>query len=368
MKLICDGLDLSEAVLTVSKAASTKTTNPILEGIKLVAEDNCLTLIATDLEIAIEKRIKADVKIEGETVVPGRFFSEYIKKLTNEQIELTLNDKNQLSIKYTDSFGTIQCLNSQEFPNIKKVEDQKFFEITKHDLKTLVTKSIFAVATDDCKPILKGCRIEVDDKEKTIKSVALDGYRLALVKKEITNANSAFGITVPARSLVEISKIIDDTDDIVKIHVEKNYLMVDLDDTKIITRLLDGDFVNYNQIIPVNFTTSVVINKNQLEDGLERAGLLSRLGKNNVVKFDIQDKVMILSSKSEIGDIKENITISLNGKDLQIAFNARYFMDAVKAISDEFIKLNFSSAVAPCIITSNETDEFIYLILPVRLV
>ena len=144
--------------------------------------------------------------------------------------------------------------------------------------------------------------------------------------------------------------------------------MVDLDDTKIITRLLDGDFVNYNQIIPVNFTTSVVINKNQLEDGLERAGLLSRLGKNNVVKFDIQDKVMILSSKSEIGDIKENITISLNGKDLQIAFNARYFMDAVKAISDEFIKLNFSSAVAPCIITSNETDEFIYLILPVRLV
>ena len=366
MKLVCDGLDLSDAVLKVSKGTSNKTTNPILEGIKLVAEDNCLTLSATDLELSIEKKIKADVKIEGETVVPGRFFSEYIKKLTNEQIELNLNDKNQMSIKYADSFGTIQCLNSSEFPIIKQLDNAEYFEMTKKNFKALINKTIFAVAQEDSRPILKGCRLEVAD--KVVNAIALDGYRLALVKKPIISATADINITVPARSLNEIAKLMDDTDELVKVYVQKNHLMVDLDETKIVTRLLDGDFINYKQIIPVNFTTSITINKDQLADALDRAGLLSRIDKNNVVKYDITDKVMVLSSKSEIGDIKENITIALQGKDLTIAFNARYFIEALKVIGDEFIKLNFSSAVAPCIITSNDTDEFIYLILPVRLV
>jgi len=366
MKLVCDGLDLSDAVLKVSKGTSNKTTNPILEGIKLVAEDNCLTLSATDLELSIEKKIKADIKIEGETVVPGRFFSEYIKKLTNEQIELNLNDKNQMSIKYADSFGTIQCLNSSEFPVIKKLENAEYFEITKKNFKSIINKCIFAVAQEDSRPVLKGCRLEIE--EKTIKAIALDGYRLALVKKSIINTTANISITVPSRSLNEIAKLIDDGDEIIKVYVQKNHLMVDINETKIITRLLDGDFINYKQIIPVNFTTTIIINKDQLSDALDRAGLLSRIDKNNVVKYEITDKIMILSSKSEIGDIKENITISLQGKDLTIAFNARYFIEALRAISDEFIKLNFSSSVAPCIITSNDTDEFIYLILPVRLV
>lgn len=365
MKLICDGLDLSDAVLKVIKGTSNKTTNPILEGIKLVAEDNCLTLSATDLELSIEKKIKADIKIEGETVVPGRFFSEYIKKLTTEQIELTLNDKNQMSIKYADSFGTIQCLNSAEFPVIKKLEDSEFFEMTKRNFKSLINKAIFSVAQDDSRPLLKGCRFEVED--KIVKSIALDGYRLAFVKKPIVSTTANINVTVPSRSLNEIAKLIDDTDDLIKIHVQKNHLMVNIDETKIITRLLGGDFINYKQIIPVNFTTTVIINKDQLADALDRAGLLSRIDKNNVVKYDITDKVMVLRSKSEIGDIKENITIALQGKDLTIAFNARYFIEALRVISDEFIKLNFSSAVAPCIITSNDTDEYIYLILPVRM-
>ena len=182
----------------------------------------------------------------------------------------------------------------------------------------------------------------------------------------MTTAN--ISITVPARSLNEIAKLIDDDDEIIKVYVQKNHLMVDIDETKIITRLLDGDFINYKQIIPVNFTTTITINNDQLADALDRAGLLSRIDKNNVVKYEITDKVMVLSSKSEIGDIKENITVSLQGKDLAIAFNARYFIEALRVISDEFIKLNFSSSVAPCIITSNDTDEFIYLIVPVRLV
>ncbi len=366
MKLVCEGLELSDALLKVSKATSTKNTNPILEGIKLIAEENTLTLSATDLELSIEKTIRGEIKLEGVTVVPGKLFSEYIKKLNNEQIELNLNENNILSIKYTDSVGKIACLNASEFPQIKQVDYDDYFEIRQKDFKALITKSIFSVAVEDSRPILKGCKLEVANGRIT--AVALDGYRLALVNKDIISATKDFNIIVSARSLNEISKLLEDSDEAVKVYVQRNHLMVDLDSTKITTRLLDGDYLNYRQIIPTNFTTNVVLNKEQLENALERASLLSRIDKNNLVKFDITDKVMVLSSKSELGDIKENITISLTGNDLTIAFNARYFSEALRVVNNEFLKLSFTSTVAPCIITPNEGDEFLYLILPVRII
>ena len=365
MKIICDGADLSEAVLKVSKGTSSKTTNPILEGIKVVAEEDFVTLSATDLELSIEKTIRGMVQIEGEMVVPGKFFCEYIKKLNNEQIELNVDDKNVLSIKYTDSVGKIQCLNASEFPQIKQVEDSTYFEMKEKDLKALILKSIYAVATEDVRPILKGVKLEITKEQVT--AVALDGYRLAVVKKPIVSTNAEFSCIVPARSLNEISKLLGDEDKTIRVNVGRNFLMVDIDNTKLTTRLLEGDFINYNQIIPTDFNTYVTLNKDQLLDALERASLLSRVDRNNLVKFEISDKVMKLSSKSEIGDIKENITISLRGNDLNIAFNARYFTEALRVISDEFLKLNFTSAVSPCIIQSNDTDEFLYLILPVRI-
>ena len=365
MKIICDGADLSDAVLKVSKGTSNKTTNPILEGIKVVAEEDFVTLSATDLELSIEKTIRGMVQIEGEMVVPGKFFCEYIKKLNNEQIELNVDEKNMLSIKYTDSVGKIQCLNAVEFPQIKQVEDSSYFEMKEKDLKSLIAKSIYAVATEDVRPILKGVKLEITKEQIT--AVALDGYRLAVVKKPVVSTNAEFSCIVPARSLNEISKLIGDEDKTIKVNVGRNFLMVDIDNTKITTRLLEGDFINYNQIIPTDFNTNVVLNKDQLLDALERASLLSRVDRNNLVKFEISDKVMVLSSKSEIGDIKENITISLKGNDLTIAFNARYFTEALRAITDEFLQLKFTSNVSPCIITSNDSDEFLYLILPVRI-
>ena len=286
MKIICDGADLSDAVLKVSKGTSNKTTNPILEGIKVVAEEDFVTLSATDLELSIEKTIRAMVQIEGEMVVPGKFFSEYIKKLNNEQIELNVDEKNVLAIKYTDS---------------------SYFEMKEKDLKALINKSIYAVATEDVRPILKGVKLEIT-KEK-VTAVALDGYRLAVVKKPVVDANAEFSCIVPARSLNEISKLLSDEDRTIRVNVGRNFLMVDIDNTKMTTRLLEGDFINYNQIIPTDFNTNVVLNKEQLLDALERASLLSRVDRNNLVKFEISDKVMVLSSKSEIGDIK----VVLNG-------------------------------------------------------
>ncbi len=365
MKIVCDGLDLADAVMKVSKAISNKNVNPILEGIKLSTDEDYLYLTATDLELTIENKIKSEIKIEGDVVIPGKFFGEYIKKLNNEQIELTSDDSNNLSIRYADSFGKIQCYNASEYPTTKKLDFDNSFEITQKDLKDLIQKSVYAVSTDDTRPILKGVKIEVNN--SLVTAIALDGFRLALNSKPVRNVSNSCNIIVPAKSLKEISNLLNDSDDYVKLNIQRNYLMVEVENTKISTRLLDGEFINYKQIIPSAFATNVIINKQQLENSIDKAMLFSRVDKNNLVKFEINDKIMIVSSHSEIGENKDNISISLNGKELTIAFNARYFSEALRVIDDEYIKLSFNSSISPCVITGNENTNFVNLILPVRI-
>ena len=366
MKLICEGLDLSDAVLKVIKATASKTTNPILEGIKLRASEDTLTLTATDLELSIEKTIPADVKIEGEAVVPGKFFAEFVKKLSNEQIELTLEGKNQIKIEYTDSEGYLQCMNNEEFPQIKELENPEKVVLKNNDFKDLINKTIFSVAVDDARPILKGCLFEIKDDEIT--AVALDGYRLALVHKPVVSVSNTMNCIVPARTLAEISRLLDDSDDTIEVFIQKNYMLVQVGSTKIITRLLDGEFINYKQVIPQSTSSVVTINKKQLEYGLDRASLLAKMDRNNLVKFEVKDKLLTLTSSSDIGNVTENITIALDGKDISIAFNARYFSECMRSIEDEFIKINFTSPIAPCTIESTEDSEYLYLILPMRIV
>ena len=366
MKLICEGLDLSDAVLKVSKASASKTTNPILEGIKLKAADDSLTLTATDTEITIEKTIPADVKIEGECVVPGRLFAEFVKKLDGEQIELTLNQARQLKIKYTDSEGYLQCFNSEEFPTLRNLENPEKIEIGEKDFRDLINKTIFSVAIDDARPILKGVSFEIAGGQIT--SVALDGFRLALVHKPLKATTANFNFIVPARCLSEISKFLGDSDETIELFVQKNYLMVTINQTKVVTRLLDGDFINYRQVIPNQTTSTISVSKKQLEAGLDRASLLAKMDKNNLVKFEVKDKLLTLSSQSDVGNVTENITANLEGKDLSIAFNARYVSECLRNIEDEFIKINFTSPIAPCTISSTENNEYLYLILPVRIV
>lgn len=365
MLVNCQGLELSEALLRVSKAISNKVANPILEGIKITAEDDTLTLSATDTELSIEKKIKAEVKSEGETVVPGRFITEFVKKLTNTTIELEVNEKNQLFIRYDDSESMIQCYNPVEYPGFKRIESNEFFGISQKDFRTCVNKTIFSVALDDSRPILKGVLFDINNNELNV--VALDGYRLARVKKQV-NSTIKRCIVVPARSLSELSKMIDDSDDIINIYIDKYTIMVDLGDTKVTSRLLEGDYINYKQIIPVNYETFVIINKEQFVEALERATLLSKTSSNNFVRFDIKENNLCITSNSELGNIKENINVNVSGKDLIISFNPRYFLESLRVNTNEFVKICFNKPSTPCVIVPTEEDEFLYLILPVRVI
>ena len=365
MLVNCQGIELSDALLKVSKAISNKITNPILEGIKIIAEDQTLTLSATDTELSIEKKIKADIKVEGETVVPGRFITEFVKKLTNSIIELEVNERNQLTIRYDDSESMIQCYNPIEYPGFKRVRTDEFFGITQRDFKTCVNKSIFSVALDDTRPILKGVLFDINEKELNV--VALDGYRLARVKKTI-NSSLKKSIVVPTRSLSELNKLIDDDDEILNIYIDDYTIMADLGDTKVTSRLLEGDYINYRQIVPANYETFVIVNKEQFEEALERATLLSRTNNSNFVKFDIKENTLCITSNSELGNIKENIPVNVAGKDLVISFNPRYFLESLRVNTNEFVKICFNKSSTPCVIVPTEEDEFLYLILPVRVI
>ncbi|MEG2002917.1 MAG: DNA polymerase III subunit beta, partial [Clostridia bacterium] len=207
MKAICDGLNLSIAVGNVSKAISGRTTAPVLEGIKIKAEKDYLILTATDTEIAIEQKIPAEVFIEGEIVVPGKYFLDFIRKLNNEQIELSLINNNCLKIRYNDSEGILQCLKADEFPAFDKLLLGDTFSLIQKELKDLIQKTVFCAAVEDFRPILKGVLFQIDDYQVT--AVSLDGYRLALVKKPIEQTSTKVNIVIPARSLIEISKLLN---------------------------------------------------------------------------------------------------------------------------------------------------------------
>ena len=366
MKIIVNGTDLSNAVMKVSKAISSKTTNPILEGIKLSVKGDDLTLTATDLEIAIEKTIRADTLMEGSTVVPGKIFAELVKKLeTEDQVELNMVEGDgRLKIIYGSSEVYLATFPADEYPTVRKDIKEKAFSITQKEFKELINKTSFCCLTDDSRPILKGCLLVVKDNELTC--VALDGFRLAIAKKKLRNSSADFKVIVPARSLTEITRLLDDDESEITFLTEGNSLMLDVDGTVFITRLLEGEFINYNQIIPKEFLTTVRISRNNFLNSLDRAAIVAREAKN-LVKLEIKDNYVNVSSNSESGDVNENVIANIEGKDIVIAFNSKYICDSLKAANDEFVNMYFNTPIAPCIIKPYSGDDYLYLILPIRI-
>lgn len=365
MKIECNGNDLSDAVAKVIKAVPARSTNPVLEGIRLVAEDGTLTLTATDLELSIEHMIRANIVESGETVVPGKLFGEFVKKLTSQSIVLSTSGA-RLKIDYERSEGEFGCFPAEQFPEVNRVDGTQHFELKSSDLKDLVNKVAFSVCTDDTHPSLKGVLFEISGSE--IVAVTTDGYRLAKCVKPLISTTATISITVPVRAVLEISRLLPDNDNPIKLYLHKNFLMAQIDATTITTRLIDGTFVNYRQIIPQHFDTQVYIPKAFFEDAIDRAVLMARSEKNNnLVRFDINQSNMTISSRSDAGNVEENIPVNTDGTDLSISFNARYFTEFLHCMDCETIVLNLTNSTSVCVVSPiGDVTDYIYLVLPVR--
>ena len=364
MKITCEALDLAEAVSTVSRASNARAINPILEGIKLIAAGGTLTLAATDLEMYIQKTIRADIKQEGTVVVPGKLFADYVGRIGENSVSLTSTGDNMV-ITHGDNVCNFQCLLLVEYPDIISLNKKPHFSVKSKDLGDFITKARISASQDDSRPILKGVLCEIE--KETITGVSLDGFRLSRVKKTITNHAPDTKIVVPARSLDEIKKLISDDNGEVSIIIDNKFFQVNINKTTFAGRLIDGEYINYKQIIPAKFDSSVVVEKAAFEKAVERAGLLVRNDKINLVTLNIADKLISITSNNEIGKIAEKVPASLTGKDTKISFNAKYLYDVLRATSDEFIKINFSGELSPCTVESAKAGDFLFLILPVRI-
>ena len=365
MKLSVDSLSLSEAVNKVIKAISVKKNNPVLECIKLSAHDGCLTLTATDMELSIEKKIVADVVIDGEILVPGKFFSDFIRTLNEETLTLECSNGTNLEVKYGESYGYIKCLNVDDYPNVGEVKNNYEITINNKGMKTLIGKTVFCASTEDNRQVLKGCLFEVEGKKATM--VALDGYRLALCKQDLlSSSEEKFSCIIPARSLNEISKMILNDDDDLVIKMDADKLRVEIDNTVLISRLIKGEFINYKNIINRDFNSIVTLSKSQFSEYIDRASLVSRISKNNLVKIEVKEGFINVESNSEISNLNESLPARVEGKENIICFNGKYLQDFLAVIDDEFIKMNIKASSAPCVFTQVDKDDYLFLVLPMR--
>ncbi len=364
MKFVCEGLTLSDAALTVSKACAVKTITPVLECIKLRAENDTLTLTAYDGEISIERKIKAEVMDEGELCVNGKTFADFVGKISGFEVVIS-SDIKGITIRYADSESYMQSLPADDFPNLgdRTTEGKDYFEIKQDDLKELISKIAFCCATDGSRPILKGALLET--KENKLTATALDGFRMAYSYADIQGSSAEMKLVCPARTLVEISRMLEGEGNL-KLYADKFLLAVALQDTVITSRLYAGEFVKKENIFPLDFLTKVTVKRAELIDSVERASVLIRGDKYNLVILDIKHGKVLINANSDVGKIEETVSASLEGKELKVAMNSKFLLDAVKALDEEEIVLSFNTAVTPFTVENVTDKRNQYLVLPLR--
>ncbi|MBQ8323158.1 MAG: DNA polymerase III subunit beta [Clostridia bacterium] len=364
MKFVCEGMVLSEAAFIVSKACAVRTMTPVLECIKIEAKNDGLILTAYDGEISIEKKIKAEVLEEGEICVNGKFFSDFVGKISFAEVVVASDEKGIL-IRYGESESYMQSLSASDFPVFdgSSIPENNYFEIKENDLKELVAKVAFCCAADESRPILKGCLLEA--KEGKLYATALDGFRMACGYTETSTGSGDMKIVCPARTLTEIARMLEG-DETIKIYADKNRLSVAVKDTVVTSRLYAGEFVRKENIFPVDFATKALVKKAELTESVERASVLIRGDKNNLVLFDIKNGKIVITANSDMGKLEETVAAELEGKELKIAMNGKFLSDAVKALNEENILLSFNSPVSPFTVENVEDKRFQYLVLPVR--
>ncbi|OLS02720.1 DNA polymerase III subunit beta [Tissierella creatinophila] len=363
MKIKIKQRELSKHINIVQKSISSRTTMQILDGILLEAKKDKLKLTGTDLELSIESFVDCEIIEEGSIVVNSRIFGDIIKKLENDLVTITV-DKTNINIKCENSEFNISGNSGEDYPDLPLVVERDSFNIPMDIFKTVIKKTVFATTADETRPTLTGVLVEIEN--RFISFIALDGYRLAFKRLPInTDANTK--MIIPGRSLNEINKILEEKEEDLNISVSPSHIIVNLGSTTIYSRLLEGPFFNYKDIIRKEHKTIVKVKKQELQNSLERASLLAKEEKANLVKLSLIDNTLNIKSNTEVGNVFESIDAQADGEDVNIAFNSRYIIEGIKAIDDEEIKLNFMGSLNPCIINGLEDEDYTYLVLPVRL-
>lgn len=379
MKFIIQRDQLMNGVQDVMKAISSKTTIPILSGMKIEASAEGIKLTGSDSDISIESFIPAEedgiVYVEqiepGSIVLHAKYFPEIVRKLPEKMVEIESDGNFNVTIRSGNAEFSLNGQDAQEYPQLPKLHTENSFELPIDLLKDLIRQTAFAVSTSENRPILTGVNIKLEDGK--IEFVATDSHRLASRKIPVNGGMTDFpfsNIVIPGKSLNELNKILGDSEEKITVSVTENQILFRTKHLYFLSRLLDGNYPETSRLIPNQSKTNVVIGTKELLNSIDRASLLAKENRNNVVKLVTKDQqqLEITSNSPEVGKVLEEVKAeSIEGEELKISFSAKYMMDALKAIESEKVKIQFTGAMRPFLIRpENEEEEILQLILPVR--
>lgn len=376
MKFIIQRDRLVQSVNEVMKAVTSRTTIPILTGIKMTVDSEGLTLTGSDSDISIQSFIPAEedeheiveVKQNGSIVLNAKFFGEIIKKLPKDTVEIEVSNNFQTLIRSGKAEFNLNGLDAEEYPHLPVIEEENLVKLPADLLKTLIRQTVFAVSTSETRPILTGVNLKVEDGELTC--IATDSHRLAMRKAPIeSRLTGTHSVVIPGKSLTELSKILDDNNELIEMVMTDNQVLFKARNLLFFSRLLEGNYPDTSRLIPSDSKTNVTVHAKDFLQAIDRASLLAREGRNNVVKLStLEGGVIEVSSNTpEIGKVIEEVQAeSIEGEELKISFSAKFVMDALKALEGTDITIDFTGAMRPFVIRSLHDETMLQLILPVR--
>lgn len=359
---------------TVQRAISSKTTIPILTGVKIVLTDEGLSLTGSNADISIESFLsqddeKAQMTIEstGSIVLQARFFGEIIRKLPEDMFTLEVLENNQVAITSGKADFTVNGLDAENYPHLPVIDAKNQIQLPVHLLTKIINETGFAVSLHESRPILTGVHFILENQK--LLAVATDSHRLSQRIIPIEQAAEDFNIVIPGKSLTELSRSFTNEEEMVEISIMENQVLFKTENMYFYSRLLEGNYPDTNRLIPTSFNTEIDFYVPELLSAIDRASLLSHEGRNNIVRLAIaSDSVVLYGNSPEIGKVEEPLNYEkVTGDPLEISFNPDYMKDALRAFGDMNITVKFISAIRPFTLEPTETDlDFIQLITPVR--
>ena len=364
MKLICSKASLLKGVSLSSKAVPSRTTMPILNCILIDASANEIKLTANDMELGIETVIEGEIVERGIIALDAKFFSEIVRKLPDNDVVIESDDTFQTTITCEKAKFNIVGKSGEDFSYLPYIEKNESISISQFTLKDVVRQTIFSIADNDTNKLMTGELFEIN--ENRLRVVSLDGHRISIRNIELKESYSPLKVVVPGKTLQEISKILTgEAEDMVDIFFADNHILFEFDETKVVSRLIEGEYFHIDQMLSSDYDTKVKINKREFLSCIDRATLLIREGDKKPIILNIQDGSLQLKINSFVGSMNEEIEIEKEGKDLLIGFNPKFFIDALRVIDDEEVTLYMVNPKAPCFI-KDDAGTYVYLILPVN--
>lgn len=359
-----------ENLNNVSKAISSKNIIPILGGIKLDLDSNGLSLTCSDNEITIrsfiDKKYIDKINTKGSIVILGRYFIELIRKIPCDTIEIVTDGLN-LTINTKNGEYNLNGMNPEEFPDktLELVENP--IKIDKNVIKNIINQTSFAISNQESRPILTGINIKIKDNK--MECVATDSYRLAKKMLKIEeNIKEEVNIVIAGRNLIELSKIINDEPEKVEFHIFSSNVLFKFDNILFQSRLLNGTYPDTSKLIKLDSLVNITVNTEELYNSIDRASLLTNEKDKNVIKMELKEKELIISSTSqEIGNIEEKIEIEKNNDtNIEISYSSKYMMEALRTIKSQKTEIHIGGEIKPIILKSTEDDNLIQLIVPIK--